>query len=98
MYSELYFSILSGDCGSLFFEENIFKALLYLFFYPEIDNLNNSETVGSRKLPDPSMNKNFNVLSFGLQYTLSFKQPDLDLKCLAAIKPKVQSLKFKAYV
>ena len=42
--------------------------------------------VGRRKLPDSSMNNIVNVLSIGLQYTLSLN----DLKC--------QSLKFKASV
>ena len=87
----IYFLILSEDCGNIFFEENIFKVLLYLCF-------NNSEIVGHRKLHDPSMNKIFNVLSIGLQYTLSYKWPDFGLKCLVAIKPKVQSLKLKANV
>ena len=43
LYSELYFSILSGDCGNF-------------LFYPETSNLHNSEIVGRRKLPDPSLN------------------------------------------
>ena len=36
-------SILSGDCGNF-------------LFYPETSNLHNSEIVGRRKLPDPSLN------------------------------------------
>ena len=67
-------------------------------FCPETNNFNNSEIVGRRKLPDPSMNNIFNVLSIGLQYPLSFKRPDFGLKCLITITPKVQSLKFKANV
>ena len=66
-------------------------------FYLETNNFNNSEIVDRRKLPDPKMNKGFNVLSIGLQYTLSFKRPDFGLKYLT-ITPKVQSLKFKANV
>ena len=75
-----------------------FQSLLVFtfLFYPEINNFSNSENVGRRKLPDPSMNNIFNVLSIGLQYTLSFKRPDFGLKCLVTITPKVQSLKFKA--
>ena len=33
-----------------------------------------------------------------LFYTLSFKRPDFDLKCLVTITPKLQSLKFRANV
>ena len=64
-------------------------------FYPETSNYNNSEIVGGRKLPDPSINNIFNVPSIGLQYTLSYKQPDSHLKCLVTITPKVQFLKYK---
>ena len=39
-------------------------------FYLETNNFNNSEVVDRRKLPYPQMNKSFNVLSIGLQYTL----------------------------
>ena len=65
MYSELYFLMLSGDCGNLFFSENIFKVLLYLcfFFNPKTRNFRNSGLVGRRKLPDPLMNNIFDVLS-----------------------------------
>ena len=38
--------------------------------------------VGRRKLPDPSLNHIFNVLSTGAQYTLSFQWTDFGLKCL----------------
>ena len=43
------------------------------FFYPKTNNFGNSRMVGRRKLPDPSINNIFNVLSVGSQYTLSFK-------------------------
>ena len=66
--------------------------------YPVTNNFNNSEIVGRRKLPDPSMNNIFNVLSIGIQYTLSFKRPDFGLKCLFTNTQNVQSLKFKANV
>ena len=66
--------------------------------YPETNNFNNSETVGHRKLPDPSMNNIFNVLSIDLQYTQSFKRPDFGLKCLVTITPTVQSIKLTTNV
>ena len=53
----------------LFYEENVFRVLLYLFlFYQKTSNFHNSEIVGRRKLPDPSMNNIFNVLLIALQY------------------------------
>ena len=56
------------------FEEAIFKVFLYLyFFYPKTSNFHNSGMIGRRNLSDPSMNNILNVLSIGLQYTLSFK-------------------------
>ena len=67
-------------------------------FYPKTSNFHNSEIVGRRKLPDPSMNNIVNFLSIALQYALSFKRPDFGLKCLVTITPKVQSLKFKANI
>ena len=71
----------------LFFLKKIFSVLLYLccFFYPKTINFINSGIVS-------------NVLSTGLQYTLSFKWPDFGLKCLVTITPKSQSLKFKTIV
>ena len=86
--------------GNLYFLREIFSksCYIYVFFCPETNNFNNSEVVGRRKLPDSSMDHNFNVLSIGLQYTLSFKRPNFGLKCLVTITPKAQSLKFKANV
>ena len=43
-------------------------------FYSETNKFNNSEIVGHRK------NNIFNVLSIGLQYTLSIKRTDFGLK------------------
>ena len=43
-------------------------------FYSQTNKFNNSEIVGRRK------NNILNVLSIGLQYTLSFKRPDFGLK------------------
>ena len=40
--------------------------------------------------PTPSVNNIFIILSIGLEYTLSFKRPDFDLKCPVTITPKVQ--------
>ena len=45
-------------------------------------NLHNSGMVGRRKLPDPSLNRIFNALSIGVQYTLSFQLTNFGLKCL----------------
>ena len=54
--------------------ENLFSKSSYIcFFYPKTSNFHNSEMIGRRKLTDLSMNNIFNVLSIGLQYTLSFK-------------------------
>ena len=43
-------------------------------FYSQTNKFNNSEIVSRRK------NNILNVLSIGLQYTLSFKRPDFGLK------------------
>ena len=67
-------------------------------FYSKTSNFHNSEIVGRRKLPDPSMNNIFDVLLIALQHALSFKRPDFGLKCLVTITPKLQSLKFKANI
>ena len=67
-------------------------------FYPKTSNFHNSEPVGRRKLPVPSVNNICNFLSIALQYALSFKPPDFGLKCLVTKTSKVQSLKFKANV
>ena len=81
----------------LFFDENVFKVLLYLFlFYRKNSNFNDSEIVGPRKLSDPSMNKIFNILSIVLQYTFSFKRPDFGLKYLVTITPS-SVLKIQGY-
>ena len=45
-------------------------------------NLHNSGMVGRRKLPDPSLNRIFNALSIGAQYTLLFQWTNFGLKCL----------------
>ena len=52
--------------------KNLHESLIPLF-YPKTSNFHNSEMIGRRKLTDLSMNNIFNVLSIGLQYTLSFK-------------------------
>ena len=43
---------------------------------------NNSAMGGRRKLPDPLLNRIFNALSIGVQYTLSFQWTNFGLKCL----------------
>ena len=84
----------------MIFEKNIFKVFLYLylFFYPKTSNFHNSGMIGCRKLSGPSMNNIVNVLSIGLQYTLSFKWHDFGLRYLVTITPKGYPLKFKASV
>ena len=51
-------------------------------------NLHNLGIVGRRKLSDPSLNRIFNALSIGVQYTLSFRWTNFGLKCLFAIENK----------
>ena len=55
-------------------------------------SLRNSGRVGRRKLPDPSLNHIFNVLSIGEQYTLSFQLTNFGLKCLILVKKIISSL------
>ena len=75
------------------------KIFLHLcFFCPKTSNFHNPGMIGCRKLCDSSTNNIFNVLSIGLQYTLSFKWTDFGLKCLVTITSNGQSLKFKASV
>ena len=45
-------------------------------------NLHNSGMVGRSKLPDPWLNRIFNALLIGVQYTLSFQWTNFGLKCL----------------
>ena len=78
------------------FSKKVFQSPpIFMFFYSKTSNFHNSKMVSFRKLSDPSVNNNFNVLWIGLQYTLSFKLPYFGLECLVTIMPKVQSLKFK---
>ena len=49
--------------------------------------------VGRRKLPDTSLNRIFNVLSIGVQYTLSFQGTNFGLKCLFLKTPQKTLLK-----
>ena len=42
--------------------------------------------VGRRKLPDPLLNRIFNGLSIGVQYTLSFERTNFVLKYLLMCK------------
>ena len=51
-------------------------------------NLYNSGMVGRRKLPDSSLNRIFNALSIGVQYTLSFQWTNFGLKCLLLAEAK----------
>ena len=54
--------------------------------------------VSHRKLPDPSLDNIFNLLSIGFRYTLSFEWSDLALKYLVTVMLKGQPPKFKAGV
>ena len=45
-------------------------------------NLHKSGMVGRRKRPDALLNRIFNALSIGVQYTLSFQWTNFGLKCL----------------
>ena len=45
-------------------------------------NFHNSGMVGHRKMPDSSLNRIFNALSIGSQYTLSFQWTNFGLKWL----------------
>ena len=49
-------------------------------------NLHNSGMVGHRELPDPLLNRIFNALSIGVQYTLWFQWTNFGLKCLFIIR------------
>ena len=55
-------------------------------------NLHNSGMAGRRKLPDPSLNRIFNALSIGVQYTLLFQWTNFGLKCL--IMPNIAEYVF----
>ena len=87
MFSELYFWILSGDCGNCcFLKKKIFEIILYLCFYPKSSNyFHYSGMFSHRTLPDLSLNNISCVLSIGLQYSLSFKRVDFGLKCRVTI-------------
>ena len=76
------------NCTFRYFLEIVetFSKFFIYFFNPKTSNFHNPGMVGRRKLPDSPMNNIVNVLSIGLQYTLSLN----DLKC--------QSLKFKTSV
>ena len=54
---------------SSYFCVSILSKKQHNWFYK---NHHNSGVIGLRKLPDPSLNRIFNVLSIGVQYTLSF--------------------------
>ena len=60
-------------------------------------NLHNSGMVGRRKLHDPSLNRIFNALSIGVQYTLSFQWTNFGLKCLVEVR-KLRLLHFSKWL
>ena len=87
--SQIYSHCIQNSTFWYFLEVVETFAFIFIFlFYLKTDNFNNSEIADCRKLPNPSMNKIFNVLSIGLQYSLSYKWSDFGLKCLVAIMPK----------
>ena len=59
---------------------------------------NNSGVVIQKKLPDPSLDKVFNLLSIGLRYTLSFRWSDFGVKYVLTAMLKGQPPNFKASV
>ena len=84
----------------LFFLKKTFSksSQIYVCFIRKNSNSDNSKMVIRRKVPYPSVNITFHVLSIGLWYTLLFKWSDFGLECLATITPKGQSFKLKASV
>ena len=89
LYSKLYFFILFGGKKCFFATKNCWKSsYIYVFILSKKQHslfqkkLHNSGMVGRRKLPDPSLNRIFNVLSIGVQYTLLFQWTNFSLKCL----------------
>ena len=70
---------------------------IYFIFYKSYISVF-SGVVGCIKLPNPSLNDLFNLLSIDLQYSLSFEWPDFGLKCLLTVVSKDQLPKFEARV
>ena len=104
LYLELYFLVLFGDCGNLFFDGKFSKFCINVFFISKkgqncfYKNFYNSGMVSRRKLPDPSLGNVFNHLSIGLRYTLSFEWSDIGLTYLVTVLLKGQPPKFKGSV
>ena len=79
-YSKLYFLYFLEVKNPCFVTKNCWKSSYICVFILSKKrrnwfhkNLHNSGMVGRRKLPDPSLNRIFNALSVGVQYTLSFQ-------------------------
>ena len=53
--------------------------------------------VGRRKLPNPSLNRIFNALSIGVQYTLSFQLTNFGMKCLVLLQKTRFKIKISFY-
>ena len=87
MFSQLYFWILSGDCGNCCFLKKIYLKSSYIYvFYPKSSNYFHYAAMFSRrKVPDLSLNNISSVLSIGLWYTLSFKRAGFGLMCRVTI-------------
>ena len=103
----IYSSVFGSDfftfwkLWKLVFWQKMFQNFVFIFsYYPKtaelvLENFQYSGEVGCGKLPDPSLNNFFNVLSIGLKYILSFEWPDFGLKCLFTVVPKSQSYYMK---
>ena len=100
LYLKLYFLVLFGDCGNIFFDKKFFKILYQYFLFIQktaelvLEKLHNSGFINRRKLPDTSLRNVFNLPSIALRFTLSFEWPDFGLKYLVTVIPQ----KFKANV
>ena len=85
--SRLYFSYFLKAKSPFIWRKNFQNLLIFVYlFCPKTTQLvlekHNSGMVGCRKLPDPSLNRIFNALPVGVQYTPSFQWTNFDLKCL----------------
>ena len=100
LYLKLYFLVILGDGGNLFFGKNFFKILYLCFLFIQkaeelvLKKFHNSGFVGHRKLPNPSISNVFNLWWTGLRYIIWFEWPDFGPKCLVT----GQLPKFKASV
>ena len=84
-----YFIVLFGGKKSLFCEKKLLKIFLYLCIYlcrknSAIDftkTFITQEWLVAESCPTPRLNRIFNALWIGVQYTLSFQWTNFGLKC-----------------